>query len=136
MTSRRPSGRLPVDRALDRPETGAPNPGNGISTEGLYVPPADPATQFKAVRAVEKHRQVTGQAYLDMAEVLFALGLLEPKGGTEANPAVPKDFDCPTCDAVKGQGCLSGDGRYMRFHVGRIRLAETKPIEKENPTDV
>ena len=136
------SGRLPVDRARDRKPS--PDPQNGISTEGLYVPPVDPVTQFKAVRAIEKHRQVTGQRYLDMADVLFALGLIEPKGGTEAHPAVPKDFDCPTCDAPRGRGCLSGDGRDMRFHVARIRLAdnanteraaeETQPIQQEEST--
>jgi hypothetical protein len=77
-------------------------------------------------------------AYLELgaiAEVFFALGLAEPKGGTEEHPAVPKDFECPTCDAPVGTGCLSGDGRYMRFHVGRIRLAQNAITEKENPTN-
>ena len=118
---RHPSGRLPADRTADR--KASPNPHNGISTEGLYVPPPSPEMQFDAVRAIEFQRQQGVIDFAGAAEVLFALGLADPKGGTEEHPSVPKDFDCPTCDAVKGVGCLSGDGRYMRFHVARIRLA-------------
>jgi hypothetical protein len=127
--ARKPSGRFPADRASDRPES--PNPQNGISTEGLYVPPPSPEQQFDAVRAVEFQRQRGALDFAGAAEILFALGLAVPGGTTEAHPSVPKDFDCPTCDAAKGQGCLSGDGRYMRFHAARIRLARNAITEKE-----
>jgi hypothetical protein len=99
----------------------------------LYVGPPDPVKQFDAVRAIEFQRQTGVLDFSAAAEVLFALGLAEPRGGSEEHPAVPKDFDCPTCPALKGAKCITGDGRAMRFHAGRIRLAETKPIEKENP---
>lgn len=127
--------RKPREHGRDRNETASPNPTNGISTEGLYVPPPDPVKQFDAVRAIEFQRQQGGLDFAGAAEVLFALGLAEPKGGTEEHPAVPKDFDCPTCDSPKGTGCLSGDGRYMRFHVARIRLAQNALTDKENPID-
>ena len=121
--ARKPSDRLPVDRASAHPEK-PPTVQNGLSTEGLYVSPVDPATQLDAVRAIEFQRQQGVIDFAGAAEVLFALGLAQPAGTSEVHPAVPKDFDCPTCEAPKGAGCLSGDGRYMRFHIGRIRLAE------------
>ena len=121
---RKPSGRLRASHGRDRDETPSPNPVNGLSTEGLYVPPPSPEQQFDAVRAVEFQRQQGAIDFAGAAEILFALGLAQPGGTTEEHPAVPKDFECPTCDAPVGTGCLSGDGRYMRFHIGRIRLAE------------
>jgi hypothetical protein len=127
--ARRPSGRLPADRASARPES-APTLQKGLSTEGLYVPPPTPEQQFDAVRAVEFQRQQGAVDFAGAAEILFALGLASPGGTTEANPAVPKDFDCPTCDAPKGTGCLSGDGRYMRFHIARIRLANVSRADR------
>lgn len=140
--ARRPSGRLPADRASEWPES-APNPHNGLSTEGLYVPPPSEQTTWDARQAltfVHQHPERFGPTYAGLgpiADVFFALGLAEPSGGSDEHPAVPKDFDCPSCPALKGSGCLSGDGRYMRFHVGRIRLANAaRPTpEKENPTD-
>lgn len=122
--------KYPVDFTRDR--TQSPNVQNGISTEGLYVPPLDPAKQLDAVRAIEFQRQQGAIDFAGAAEILFALGLAEPKGVSEAHPSVPKDFDCPTCEAPKGRGCSTGDGREMRFHVARIRLANVARADQNH----
>lgn len=133
--------RKPRSHGRDRPETPSPNPTNGISTDGLYVAPMTEERLWDMRRVatfVHMHPERFDPTYAELgpiADVFFALGLADPPGTSEEHPAVPKDFDCPTCDAPKGTGCLSGDGRYMRFHVARIRLAENANTDKENPTD-
>lgn len=134
---RKPSGRLPADRTPERSE--GPNVHSGLSTEGLYVPPMseDLIWDMRMVATfVHLHPERFGPTYAELgpiADVFFALGLADPPGTSEEHPAVPKDFACPTCDVPKGRNCTTGDGREMRFHVARIRLAANAITEKESP---
>lgn len=125
--ARHPSGRLPVDRALDRPATqqrGADLHNDAHHT--LAIAPmreADRAARdAKALRYMQIHAP-------DLIDVL-GLGY-QPPQASEGRPAVPKDFDCPTCPATRGRQCITGDGRDMRFHVARQRLAAPKETAGE-----
>lgn len=114
---RKPSGRLPVDRAKDRPE----KPQHEDFHQGAQhvLAPMDLTADTRAAALRYMQRKAP--------DLIEALGL--EGAGREARQ--PMDVACPTCRQPAGTRCKSAEGKDKGFHRPRVRIT----AEKESLTD-